>query len=395
MKGNASPQCRVAVVGLGTAGRLMAGAFAAHPGITLAAVVDPVAAVREEVARQRNTRALPDIESAVAAPDIDAIYIATPTPLHAAHTLLAAQAGKHVLCEKPMAATLDEALAMVDAADRAGVVLMVGHSRSYEAPYAKMREILDSGALGAVRMIQQIAYTDWMYRPRRPDELDPRHGGGVTYRQGAHQFDVIRLLAGSRATGVSATTFDWAQDRPGVGAHSATIRFADGTIGNAIYSGYGTFSSAELAEGVDEAGFIEDPAQTGARRRQFAQRAGADERAAKIERAAHADRGAAPYHGAFGLTLVSCERGDLRQSPAGVFMYSAEGRVEVPVPLELRPRAMVVAEFHDALTGKRRPVHDGRWGLANLEICVAATEAAASRREEPLVHQVAFSDYLA
>jgi phthalate 4,5-cis-dihydrodiol dehydrogenase len=388
VKGSTSEQCRVAVVGLGTAGRLMAGAIAAHPGMKLSAVVDPVAAVREEVARKWDTKALPDIERAVAEPDIDAIYIATPTPLHAEHTLLAAAAGKHVLCEKPMAASLDEALSMVQAAERAGVVLMIGHSRSYEAPYAKMREIIDGGSLGTVRMVQQIAFTDWMYRPRRPDELDPRHGGGVTYRQGAHQFDVIRLLAGGRATAVHATTFDWAADRPGVGAHTVTIRFEDGAIGNAIYSGYGTFSSAELAEGVDEAGFIEDPTQIGSRRRQFAQRTDRDETAAKIERSARADRGKAPYHGAFGLTLVNCERGDLRQSPAGVFVYSSSGRVEVPVSLALRPRDMVVAEFHDAVLGKRRPVHDGRWGLANLEICVAATEAAASRREVPLVHQV-------
>ena len=58
-------------------------------------------------------------------------------------------------------------------------------------------------------MIHTWNFTDWMTRPRRPDELDVAQGGGVTYRQGAHQFDIIRLIGGGLVKSVRATTFDW------------------------------------------------------------------------------------------------------------------------------------------------------------------------------------------
>ena len=59
-----------------------------------------------------------------------------------------------------------------------------------------MREIVASGALGRVRMIHTWNFTDWMARPRRAAELDVGQGGGVTYRQGAHQIDILRLIGG-------------------------------------------------------------------------------------------------------------------------------------------------------------------------------------------------------
>lgn len=381
-------QFRIGVVGLGTAARMMLPAIAAHRGMVLAAVADPVTEVRESVGAQWGVPAFDGIESLVAAQHLDAVYIATPTELHARHTRIAVEAGLHVLCEKPMAAHLDDAQAMVDAAARAQRVLMIGHSRSYDAPIHKMREIIESGALGRVRMVTQLSYTDWIYRPRRPDELDPAHGGGVTYRQGAHQFDVIRLLAGGLATQVSATTFDFDAARPAVGAHTVVVRFADGAIGNAIYNGYGAFMSAELSDDVDEGGFAADPAAIGARRRAHVG-VHQDEIAAKRERSAKMHRGQPPYHPSFGLTLVSCEHGDMRQSRHGISIYTAQGREDMALPIPPGPQDMVVNEFHDALAGLRAPVHDGRWGLANLEVCVAATESARSGKEVTLTRQVA------
>ena len=158
----------------------------------------------------------------LALPGLNAVFIATPTTLHAEYTMLAASAGKHVLVEKPMAVRTFEALRMIEAAERGGVVLMVGHSRSYDAPIRKIREIVASGELGRVRMIQNLTYTDWVYRPRRPDELDLASGGGVIFRQGAHQFDVIRMIGGGMVESVRASIFDWDSQRPGVGAHTCS-----------------------------------------------------------------------------------------------------------------------------------------------------------------------------
>ncbi len=124
-----------------------------------------------------------------------------------------------------MAIRVDEAQAMIEAAARAGVVLQVGHSHSYDLPIARMREIVASGALGRARMIHTWNFTDWMARPRRPAELDVGQGGGVTYRQGAHQIDILRLIGGGLVKSVRATTFDWDESRRSIGAQRHLSEF--------------------------------------------------------------------------------------------------------------------------------------------------------------------------
>ncbi|MEO5701469.1 MAG: gfo/Idh/MocA family oxidoreductase, partial [Casimicrobiaceae bacterium] len=98
----------------------------------------------------------------------------------------------------------------------------------------------------------------------------------------------------------------------------------------------------------------------------------------------------APHQPFFGLTVVSCEGGDIRQSPQGLLVYRAAGAgvEEIVLPTSTSPRDLVVAEFHDALTGTRPALHDGRWGLANLEVCVAAIASSQSGREVLLEEQV-------
>ena len=81
------------------------------------------------------------------------------------------------------------------AARRAGVHLVVGHSHSFDAPVRRLRELIASGEFGAVRMINAINYTDYLYRPRRPEELDTAQGGGAVFNQAAHQVDMVRLIA--------------------------------------------------------------------------------------------------------------------------------------------------------------------------------------------------------
>ena len=85
---------------------------------------------------------------------------------------------------------------------------------------------------------------------------------------------------------------------------------------------------------------------------------------------------------------MSCERGDIRQSPDGLLVYSDKGRDEIALPKDNSPRDLVMAEFADAIAGKAT-THTGRWGLANLEVCAAAIESSRSGREIELKHQVA------
>jgi phthalate 4,5-cis-dihydrodiol dehydrogenase len=372
---------------MGAAGRAFLPAIRGHAEFELAAFADPVAEIREQVTAETGASAFTDIPSMLAGANLDAVIIATPTELHAGHVGLAVAAGKHVLTEKPMAIRIEDAQAMIAAADRAGVSLVVGHAHGYDRPIQAMREIIASGRLGRVRMIHTWNFTDWMARPRRAAEFDIEQGGGVTYRQGAHQVDILRVIGGGMVKSLRATAFDWDPDRRSIGAHTVFLQFADGATATAVYNGYGYFSTMELISDVTEWGFTE-PVERRPLVLRSAAVSAADELEAKRKRAKGAIPASAPHQPHFGLTVVSCERGDIRQSPDGLYVYSERGREEIAVPNDKSPRDLVLDEFAAAIAGRARPVHDGRWGLANLEVCLAAIESSKRGEEIVLKHQV-------
>jgi len=373
---------RFGIAGLGTAGLAFIPPLLARPDVRLVAVADPDpnAAIPPDIA------AYPSLKEMLKHDGLDAVIIATPTPLHCAHATAALAAGMHVILEKPMAANLAEAEMIQRVARTAHRALLIGHSHSFDLPVQRMRAIIASGRLGKVRMIQTAAYTDWMYRPRRADELIASQGGGVVMRQGAHQFDIIRLLGGGDLVEVTAQTFDWDPNRPGIGAHQAFLRFASGVTATALYNGYGGLGMAELTQGVGEWGFAEPPTVPSLRIPP------ADVADAKRRRAKASDKSQAPFQPHFGLTVVSCERGDIRQSPQGLIVYSPEGREDIALPSGQIPHAMLLDEFMDSLAGRRAMLHDGRWGVANLEVCLAVMQSAERGAPVRLVHQYALED---
>ena len=379
---------KIGIVGMGAAGWAFVPAIAGHAAFELAAITEPAADLRETVAKELGVAVYADLPSMLEKAALDAVYIATPTELHPEHVALCCSAKKNVLTEKPMAIRVEQAQAMIVAAEKAGVVLQVGHSHSYDLPIAKMREIVASGALGRARMIHTWNFTDWMARPRRAAELDVAQGGGVTYRQGAHQIDILRLLGGGLVKSVRATTFDWDANRRSIGAHTIFLNFADGTVATAIYNGYGFFPGAELTSGVGEWGDVPKPRAAPKSAAPLSQE---EELAAKRKRARNAIPANAPHQPHFGLTMVSCERGDIRQSADGLLVYSDKGREEIALSKDTSPRDLVIAEFARAIEGK--PVtHTGRWGLANLEVCTAAIESSRTGKEIELKHQVAVAE---
>jgi phthalate 4,5-cis-dihydrodiol dehydrogenase len=358
---------RIGIAGVGAAGRAFIPAVRAHPQFRLCAIADPLERIREEVAAKEGVAACPDLEAMLAEGAVDAVCIATPTELHAAQAIAALGAGKHVLLEKPMATSIADAQAIIAAAERAGKALIIGHSHSYDAPIARMREIVEQGTLGAARMANTWCFSDWVYRPRRPEELEAASGGGVTFRQGAHQLDILRLLCGGMAKTVRAKTFDLDPGRSTVGAHVAFVDFADGAAGTAVYNGYGHLPGAELTFGIGEWGLPQAPRAEGAR---------------------HPIPARAPHPPFFGLTVLSCERGDIRQVPEGLAVHTRGTVATVPISAERSPRERVLDEFHAAITGSARALHDGPWALASLELCLATMESARLGRELSLVHQV-------
>lgn len=370
---------RIGIIGLGAAGEAFAGPMSRHEKVRLSAVCDLRADVRAEAAERFGVPVFDAIGDMLSGVDLDAVYVGTPTELHRPHAMQSIEAGLHVLLEKPMTVRPEDARAMARAAEARGLVLTVGHSHSHDAPVRAMREVVTSGRLGRVRMLHNLCYSDWVYRPRRPEELRPELGGGVTFRQGAHQFDILRALADDEVEAVSATLFDWDPARPTIGAHVVTLRFAGGAVGTAIYNGYGRFRSHELTGMIGEWGF---PGRAG----EAPPRPSGDEEAElerKRARAKGAIRNDAPHQPHFGLTLVSCEGGDIRQSPDGLLVYDADGCEEIRLPENRSPRDLVLDEFFEAVAG-RPALHDGWWGASVVEICAAAHESSATGRPVPL-----------
>lgn len=385
---------RLGVAGLGRAFTLMLPTFAADPRVRLVAACDPRREARERFAADFGARAYESVEALCADGDVDAVYVATPHQLHAEHACIAAAHGKHVLVEKPMAVTLDDASRMVAAAERAGVYIVVGHSHSFDAPIARARALIESGRHGRLRMITASYFTDFLYRPRRPEELDSTQGGGVVFSQGAHQVDIARLLAGGVARSVRALTGRWDESRPAEGAYTALVSFDGGVFASLTYSGYGHFDGDELCGWTSEIGRAKDPAEFGAARRALAGIAGAEAEArAKAARnyggGSYVPSKPATAHEHFGFIVASCEHADLRPLPDGVMVYGDASREKVEVAPPAIPRAEVIDELHAALVAGIAPLHDARWGRATLEVCLAILRSSAEGREIALELQVA------
>jgi phthalate 4,5-cis-dihydrodiol dehydrogenase len=375
------PKLKIGVAGLGRAFSLMVPAFTLDPRVELVAGADPRPEARSKFEADFKARTFDTVERLVADPAVEVVYVATPHQFHAAHAIAAASAGKHVLVEKPMALSLDECRAMVAAARKAGVHLIVGHSHSFDAPILHARKLIDSGAFGAVRMITALNYTDFLYRPRRPEELDTAAGGGAVLNQAAHQVDMVRLLAGSAVVSVRSFAGAWDAARPTEGAYSCQLGFEDGCFATLVYSGYAHFDSDELAGWIGEMGARKDPESHGSTRKALK----GDELSLKASRnyggASFAPPARQEAHQHFGEVIVSCERADLRPLPTGVMIYADAGRRLEPLAPPAVPRAEVIDELYQAVTGGRAPRHDGEWAMATLAACLAILRSAREGRE--------------
>ena len=121
-----------------------------NSNVELVAFVDPIIERAEHYAQLHGGKAYSNYADMLKAEKVDAVSVCTPNYLHAEISIAAANAGAHVLVEKPMATTAEEAEAMIEAAKKNGVFLMVGHNQRLMPPHVKAKEILDSGKLGKV-----------------------------------------------------------------------------------------------------------------------------------------------------------------------------------------------------------------------------------------------------
>src|SRR5215470_8892152 len=372
--------------------------FANHPLLAIVAGADPRPEARDRFAQDFAAKAYATVEELCEDPSLTAVYIATPHQFHVAHVCAAAARGLHILVEKPMALSVADCQKMIKATRSAGVHLMVGHSYSFDGPIQRAREIIDGGTVGNVRMMTAVNFTDFLYRPRRPEELLTDVGGGVLFNQAPHHIDVVRFLGGGRVRSVRAAVGAWDAKRPTEGSYSALLTFEDGAVAAVTYSGYAHFDSDEFCGWIAESGLPKGPTHYGATRRILAQ-AASGEAELQLKRAQNyggvdyvgptvSGDGAGRYHQHFGLLIVSCERADLRPLPQGVMIYDdASARLDA-LPAPIAPRQAVVAEFYDAAVHNRPPVHSGEWGLATMEVCLAMLRSAREHREIALEHQI-------
>ena len=394
MAGQAKP-LRLGVIGLGRAFTLMLSTFAQDRRITLVAATDPIEAARLQFEKDFVASVHESAEALCADLNVEAVYIASPHQFHAEHVCMAASFKKHVLVEKPMAISLDECTRMIDACRSAGVHLIVGHSHSFNTPIKRTRELIASGAYGAVKMITALNFTDFLYRPRRPEELETSAGGGVIHSQATHQIDIVRLLGGGLVRTVQAHTGAWDSVRPTEGAYSALLGFEGGAFASATYSGYGHYDSDALMGDIGEMGQAKLAGDYGAARKRLGEVSKpAQEAQLKAARnyggRMYADVAALPgglAHQHFGNVIVSCEKADFRPTPTGIEIYTDEQRLFEALPAPAIARSEVIDELCDAVNGKHPPLHSGQWARATTEVCLAILAAARSNAGQTLQYQ--------
>ncbi len=367
-------------------------AFQADKRIHLVAACAPREKSRAAFQSRFGGRSYADMADLCSDPDVEAVYVATPHQMHADHVVAAAKAGKHVLVDKPLAISMADGEAMIAVCRENGVHLIVGPSHSFDTPVQQAHALIKSGELGVVHMIHATNFTDFLYRPRRLEELDTDAGGGVIFSQAIHQIDMVRLLAGGVATRVTAMTGAWDPARPTEGAYSALLNFENGVFASLTYSGYAHFDTDEWMGWVGELGHDKDPETYGAARKAL-DRGLSPEAEAALKQTRNF--GAAPdldkpaHHEHFGPVIISCDKGDIRLTPDGIRVYGDRDRRFIPAPTLDNPRSTIVDALVEAVRNDTPPVQTGEWGLASLEVCHAILASAKTGKLVNLIKQVA------
>ena len=393
---------KLGLIGIGVGAAEILPAMEAMETIDLVAGADIVPATRERFqARYPEAKVYDSAEALCADPEVEGVWISSPNRFHGPHTILAANHGKHVVVEKPMAISLQEAEQMNQAVEKNGVKLLAGHTRSYTLPNRAIRKIVTSGKLGEVRAIHLWAYSDWMLRPRTADELDPAQGGGIPYRQGPHQIDTVRVIGGGMLRSVRGMTGQWMPERPIAGYYSAYLEFENGTPATIIHNGYGYFLGAELVPwGESKQRYtLDERVEVRKQLRQGTRDETQDKQDLRIggrmeEQTFRQREEVKPWVPEdMGMIVVSCERGDIRNSKFGLYVYDDEGLRDIDLTpdrvMGLGQRRTELEEIYDAIVLGKPLFHDGHWGMATLEVCLAIMQSARERKEIMLSHQVA------
>ena len=266
---------------------------------------------------------------------VDAVYIATTNERHRAECVAAAAAGKHVLCEKPLATSLNDARAMVAACRKAGVVMATNHHLRNAATHRASREAIAAGRIGtplAARVLHGGALPEHLHGWRLKD---PKAGAGVILDLTVHDSDLLRFILGDEPETIVTLTQNGGLAAPGIeDAAAHVLKFRSGLIAQI----YETFTNRYVRTSVE-------------------------------------------VHGSEGsLIAMDC----MAQAPGGtVVLRSAKGEELLPLRQE-NYYARGVRLFHDAMAGKGAPAATGEDGVISLAVALAALGSANSGRAEKI-----------
>jgi predicted dehydrogenase len=192
-----SAPLRLGLAGLGSMGRNHLRVISNHPETVLAAVADPTAEALAAAVDQTGARGFADPLEMIAAVDLDGLVVAAPTTNHSVIALAAIERGLPILVEKPLAATVEDAIAIVSAARKRGVAVQVGHVERYNPAVLEMGRLLRAGWLSTIYAITS----------RRAGPFPARiRDVGVTVDLGTHDVDMLSWIAGERPVRVYAET---------------------------------------------------------------------------------------------------------------------------------------------------------------------------------------------
>ncbi|MBX9680562.1 MAG: Gfo/Idh/MocA family oxidoreductase [Gemmataceae bacterium] len=230
---------RIGLIGCGKVGQIHATAIRSLPEAELTAVCDVSVERAAAFASRYQARAFSDVDAMLREGGIEAVAIGTPHPLHASPAIRAAQAGVHVLVEKPLAATLEDCDAMLAAARQSGVLLGAISQRRFYEPVRRIKDAINAGKIGRPAL---AVFTMYSWREPSYYESDPwrgkwdTEGGGVLVNQSPHQLDLLRWFMGP----IAEVSGYWANiNHPSIEVDDtavAILRFANGGIGSIVTS---------------------------------------------------------------------------------------------------------------------------------------------------------------
>ena len=337
----------VAIIGCGWAGARHARAFASQ-GVAVTWAIDLHAARAQAVAKLHAVaRPSADYREALDDRDLDAVDICLPHDLHARISIEAIARGKHVLCEKPLAATLPEADAMIAAADRAGVTLMVAENEVFSPLYRRIRDLIADGAIGKPALVQMTrgCFLEESFKKERAWFLNEQAAaGGMMMSGGVHDFEKLRMIIGEVTAVFARRAPQRFVDMQGDDTSVAILRFASGTIGLMVQS------------------FLMKNALT---------RSGVEEHTLRIEGANGSIRAAGTNGGRIVL---------FRDSVVDPLLADAPFETEIIVP-EADTFELETAHFVACARDGKEPVTAGRKMRRPLALVLAAYESMRTNRE--------------